>query len=138
LVAVAEGAAMRPVGKVSVILPVPATVSSVDVVKDTVKVAAVLTAWVIFNAVFASAVTPPTIGVSTQATRVVDVEVSILRPVVPGVVAARSAAFAVVIIPVHVTVTPPAGRVEVRISSNTLDVDKGVVAVIDEGEVMPQ
>jgi hypothetical protein len=106
---------------VSVILLAATAASSVEVVKDTVAVAAVLTARVNFNAVFKSAVTPPTIGVLAWATRVADVEVSILRPVVPPTVA-TFASNAAVVSPVHVTVTAtdPAARAEVTVNVMTL------------------
>jgi len=126
---------MRVAGKVSVILLAARAASSVDVVKDTVAVAVVLTARVNFNAVFTSAVTPPTIGVLTWATRVVDVEVSILRPVVPPTVAV-TAASAPSVSPVHVTVTDPAARSEVTVNV-ILSVVYAEVETTEAGEVMP-
>jgi hypothetical protein len=73
--------------------------------------------------------------VPRRATRVVDVEVSILRPVVPPTVAV-TAAIAASASPVHVTVTDPAARSEVTVNV-IVSVVYAEVETTEAGEVMP-
>jgi hypothetical protein len=61
------------------------------------------------------AVTPPTVGVLTYATRVDEVEVSIFKPVVPPTVEVTPAN-ALSVIPEQVTVTVPAARSDVTVN----------------------
>ena len=106
---------------------------AVEVVKVIVAVPSVAAALLMVKAVAASATTQPTQGVLTY-TAMKSLLVSIFKPVVPPAVAV-TAAFAARVRPVHVTVTDPAARAEVK----TNEMPKGEyveVETTEAGEVM--
>lgn len=128
----------RPAGKRRVILlSVACAMNGVEVMNLTVAVPEVPTALLIKSASSALAVMLPTAGVFIYATRVVEIEVSIFKPVVPPTVA-RVAAVGLNVSPEHVTMTSPAMRLEPSVMITLFVATVAVVTTMDAGKVMPQ